>query len=83
MLNSIHFLQDDMFGYLQNILEKCAKIPVNDLVDKLQEGWIRRQRITDDDLRTVVKRNSQWVKCWLVLTRSNLLIYSNQNVSIF
>jgi hypothetical protein len=71
-----------MLGYLQNLLEKCAKIPVNDLVDKLQEGWIRRQRITDDDLRTVVKRNSQWVKCWLVLTGSNnLMVYTNQNVS--
>lgn len=70
-----------MFGYLQNMLEKCARIPVNDLIDKLHEGWIRRQRIADDDLRTNVKRNSQWVKCWLVLTKTNLMIYTNQDVS--
>ncbi|KAI6177008.1 hypothetical protein M3Y97_00860400 [Aphelenchoides bicaudatus] len=71
---------DDMFQYLQNSLEKCAKIPVNDLIDKLQEGWIRRQRITDDELRTpLTKNNSQWVKCWLVLTKSHLLVYTNQN----
>jgi hypothetical protein len=72
---------DDMFGYLQNILEKCARIPVNDLIGKIQEGWIRRQRISDDNLRTNVKGNSQWVKCWMVLTKTNLHIYTDQNVS--
>jgi hypothetical protein len=57
---------DDMFSYLQNMLEKVAHIPANDLVEKLHEGWIRRQRITDDHIRTKIKKDSQWVKCWMV-----------------
>ncbi|KAI6201498.1 hypothetical protein M3Y96_00848400 [Aphelenchoides besseyi] len=64
--------------FRSNSMEQLAHTPANELEDNVHEGWIRRQKVANDHLRSKTKRDSQWIKCWFVLTSSHVSTYANQ-----
>ncbi|KAI6240863.1 hypothetical protein M3Y99_00394100 [Aphelenchoides fujianensis] len=63
---------------VETSIEDLANKSIDELADKMHEGWVRRQKLPSDPAHSKNKRESQWLKRWVVLTSTHVLVFANQ-----